>query len=79
MPPFLFLFSVSKVGLRLMGDTAGTKLRETIETRGLSLFYTIKFSSTNFICQMFFDRVNYDFLTNLSKIPHLHNQNTFDT
>ena len=39
MPPFLFLFSVSKVGLRLMGDTAGTKLRETIETRGLSLLY----------------------------------------
>ena len=28
---------------------------------------------------MFFDRVNYDFSTNLSKIPHLHNQNTFDT
>ena len=45
----------------------------------LSPFYTIKFSLTNFIYQMFFDRVNYDFSTNLSKIPHLHNQNTFDT
>ena len=31
-----FFFSVSKVGLPLMGDTAGTKLREPIETRRLT-------------------------------------------
>ena len=34
---------------------------------------------TNFICQMFFDRVNRDFSTNLSKIPNLHDQKTFNT
>ena len=38
-----------------------------------------KFSLTNFICQIFFDRVNLDFSTNLSKIPSLHGQKTFDT
>ena len=32
---FLGFFSVSKVGLALMGDTAGTKLCEPIETRRL--------------------------------------------
>ena len=28
--------------------------------------------------QMFFDRVNQEFLTNLSKNPNLHGQETFD-
>ena len=32
---FKVFFSVSKVGLPLMGETAGTKLREPIETRRL--------------------------------------------
>ena len=36
-------------------------------------------SVTNFICQMFFDRQNEDFSTNLLKIPKLHLQKTFDT
>ena len=30
------------------------------------------------MCQMFFDRVNEEFLTNLSKNPNLHGQKTFD-
>ena len=38
---FLF-FSVSKVGLPLMGDTAGTKLREPIETQRLTAEYINK-------------------------------------
>ena len=42
MPPFLGFFSVSKVGLPLMGDTAGTKLREPIETRRLTAEYVNK-------------------------------------
>ena len=44
MPPFLLVFfSVSKVGLPpLIGDTAGTKLREPIETRRLTAEYVNK-------------------------------------
>ena len=38
-----------------------------------------KFSLTNFIRQMFFDRVNLDFSTNLSNSPGLHGQKTFNT
>ena len=52
------------------------------EARGHKLhdqIYTSKFFLTNFICQMFFDRVNRDFSTNLSKIPNLHDQKTFNT
>lgn len=33
----------------------------------LSLFYTIKFSQTNFMCQNLYDRVNQEFTRNLSK------------
>ena len=39
---FLVFFSVSKVGLPLMGDTAGTKFREPIETRRLTAEYVNK-------------------------------------
>ena len=42
MPSFLVFFSVSKVGLPLMGDTAGIKLREPIETRRLTAEYVNK-------------------------------------
>ena len=42
----------------------------------LSPFYRTKFSLTNFICQMFFDRIN--FSTNSSKTPNLRGQKTFD-
>ena len=45
-------------------------------------FYTTKFSLTNFICQMFSDYVNKEFLICklgiLSKNPNLHGQKTFD-
>ena len=37
-------------------------------------FDTTKFSLTNFMCQMYFDRVNEEYLTNLSKNPNLHGQ-----
>ena len=30
------------------------------------------------MCQMYFDRVNEKFLTNLLKNPNLHSQKTFD-
>ena len=39
---FFIFFSVSKVGLPLMGDTAGTKLREPIEKRRLTAEYVNK-------------------------------------
>ena len=41
-------------------------------------FYTTKYSLTNFMCQMFFHHVNWEFLSNLSKIPNLHGNETFD-
>ena len=44
----------------------------------LSPFYTTKFSLANFMCQMYFDCVNEEFLTNLSKNPNLQGQKTFD-
>ena len=40
--PVSGFFSVSKVGLPLMSDTAGTKLREPIETRRLTAEYVNK-------------------------------------
>ena len=39
---FLGFFSVSEVGLPLMGDTAGTKLHEPIKTRRLTAEYVNK-------------------------------------
>ena len=40
--------------------------------RVLSLFYKTQFSLTNFMCQMYFDRVNDEFLANLSKNLNLY-------